>query len=364
MTTIVSPQKYLNHPFEATLEEANTPRRLADATGKKYHKHKKKKNWEPIRIHVDSTYLSELAKRTFSRADRETLNKITSSIIPLVIKVLSKYLHVIRVNGNLMVNRNFCHGVPVPEAHKTIGIPNADYVVYLTANEANHGHTIAGGAACTEDQYGRPTSGMISLYLAGWRPSLSKNYIVRVMVHEMSHALGWSADFFPKFRDELGYLRANADGPVITSTNALGKRVSFLTTPAVTRLVRSLFGCSSLAGMEIEDQGGSSTAGSQPEMRIYPESYMAGSSNSRNTDNIIDAMALSVFRDSGWYQVKHLDTAGRLSFGRGMGCRVATHKCNDWGKEAGAEGMFCAKSSEEFCTGNVKQALGKCTLAK
>merc|ERR1719305_1660166 len=98
--------------------------------------------------------------------------------------------------------------------------------------------------------------------------------------------------------------------------------------------------------MELEDQGGPGTASSHPEKRIFPESYMGGVLEDGLFDYIIDGMALTVFQDSGWYQVKNLDQAGRLSFGRGMGCRVPTHKCNDWGAEANARGMFARNKTK------------------
>jgi len=91
---------------------------------------------------------------------------------------------------------------------------------------------------------------------------------------------------------------------------------------------------------------------------------MAGISTSTDTSFIIDAMALTVFQDSGWYQVKNLDQAGKLSFGRGMGCRVPTHKCNDWGAEANDRGLFCSQPSQKFCTGNNKQVRGHCDIVQ
>ena len=63
-----------------------------------------------------------------------------------------------------------------------------------------------------------------------------------------------------------------------------------------------------------------------------------------------------------FYQVKYLEQAARLSFGRGMGCRVATQKCNDWGAEAAEQGMFCAQRAENFCMGRSKQVFGYCNI--
>ena len=48
---------------------------------------------------------SDLAKHTFSTAGKKTLDRITKSVMPQAVKVLNKYLNVIRVNGNLKITR-------------------------------------------------------------------------------------------------------------------------------------------------------------------------------------------------------------------------------------------------------------------
>jgi len=366
ITETVAPQKYVNHPFE-NKKDTNATRRLLSA------------NWQPIRIHVDS---SDLAKRTIGSDGMKTLMRITTSIVPGVTKLLSKYLNVIPVDGNLQIipdcgfqvlgkpccgtddrcqwSANTCADVAVPDSHHTPGIPNSDFVIYLTANEDDHGSTMAVGVTCKIDQHHRPLAGQVSLNLASFRGGLSTNYLISVLAHEMSHALGWNKRAFKKFRDENGNILQNT----VEHGQMLGKRITVLTTPAVTKQVRSHFGCASLFGMEIEDQGGDGTAGSHPEKRIYPESYMAGYMENNRRGYIVDAMALSVFQDSGWYQVKNLDQAGSLMWGRGLGCRVPTHKCNDMGAKANELGLFCSNETQVFCTGFNMQAQGHCIVSK
>lgn len=366
ITQTISPQKYLNHPFE-NKTDTNASRRLLSA------------NWQPIRIHVDS---SDLAKHTFGDAAKKALQRITTSILPGATKLLSKYLQVIPVDGNLKIKPdcgfeiegkpccgqdprckwepNTCADVAVPDDHHTPGIPNSDFVVYLTANENYRGAAMAVGVTCKSDQHRRPLAGQVSLNLANFLDSLSKNYLIAVLTHEMSHALGWNQDAFKEFRDENGNVRSNT----VENGNILGKQITLLTTPAVTKQVRSHFGCASLFGMEIEDQGGAGTAGSHPEKRIFPETYMTGQLNEQLHGYIVDSMALSVFQDSGWYQVKNLDQAGRLAWGRGMGCRVPTHKCNDLGAKANALGLFCSNETQVFCTGVNKHVKGNCPISQ
>lgn len=364
VTKTVSPQRYINHPFE-TRKDANVSRRLQSA------------NWEPLRIHVDT---SDLANRNFEGDAKKALDRVTSTALPRAIDALTKYLHVIRVHGNLRIvplcreiidgerccgenpscpwDPNMCFDVLVPNSHASSGIEDADFVVYLTANDGDHGHTVAMGAACKLDQHSRPLAGQISINLATIEDSLSTNYLTSVLAHELSHALGWTIDAFKVFRDENGNVRTNT----LTRKSVNGKQITLLTTPSITRHVQAHFGCESLTGMELEDQGGTGTAGSHPEKRIFPDSYMGGSTTINLDSYMIDAVALSLFQDSGWYQVKNLEQAGKPSWGRGMGCRVPTHKCNDYGSEANEEGLFCSDKDQPFCTGNYKQVLGYCSI--
>ena len=86
-TPTTSPQTYLQHPFE-TLSNANVSRRELSP------------QWEPLRIHVDA---SSLAGMQLSDVGRQKLHRVTSSALPLAIKILTKHLHVIRVDGNLKI---------------------------------------------------------------------------------------------------------------------------------------------------------------------------------------------------------------------------------------------------------------------
>ena len=104
-------------------------------------------------MHVDS---SDLAKQNLVGSDKKIMDGIKTDIIPIATKILSNHLNVIRVNGNAKVTpkckhlidgkpccgtdarcqwrANECADIPVPESHKTAGIPNTDFVVYLSAH--------------------------------------------------------------------------------------------------------------------------------------------------------------------------------------------------------------------------------------
>ena len=332
VTRITSSQTYLNHPFENGIgsNKANVSHRQLSA------------KWEPLRIHVDTSILAT-QQHKFGDEAKKVLHRITSFALPKAIQILTKHLHVIRVKGDLALypqcmlhapnKKGFdhlvptesthcrvtprdwkyeweiCHGIIVPRVHHYMSAANTDFVLYLTAEDKNVTdktlvRALAWGDACRIDQHHRPVAARIHLFLKflafkNSQGHLSNNYLVTVLTHELSHALGWTYGNFRWFRDEYGNIRKNA----ITYKKALGKTITLLSTPTVTKYVREHFGCNSLTGLELEDQHPGHSARSHPEKRIFPESFMSSSILTMSNYHI-DALALSVFQDSGWYQVR------------------------------------------------------------
>lgn len=81
-----------------------------------------------------------------------------------------------------------------------------------------------------------------------------------------------------------------------------GKSVKIVTTPEVVKTARDYFGCSSLEGLELEDQGGSGTAGSHWDERVAKEDLMCGIIGGFKG---ITKMTMALFVDSGWYSISN-----------------------------------------------------------
>ena len=84
---------------------------------------------------------------------------LLEQLMPQATSALSRLLRVQRLDGPLVLGNARCGyggGVPVPEAHRTVGV-DADFVVYLTARPIDvGGETIAYSGHCEQDQHGRP----------------------------------------------------------------------------------------------------------------------------------------------------------------------------------------------------------------
>jgi len=86
-----------------------------------------------------------------------------------------------------------------------------------------------------------------------------------VMMHEMMHAFGFSAHLTKYFLNENGRVRT---GHVKTLTIA-GKKRTVIDVPPLTERLRKFYGCSSLQGAIMENEGGSGTALSHFERKYF-----------------------------------------------------------------------------------------------
>ncbi|GMF56750.1 unnamed protein product [Phytophthora fragariaefolia] len=196
---------------------------------------------------------------------------------------------------------------------------------------------------------------------------------VSTAMHEMTHALGFSAQFFALMRYPDGTPRtprdANGRPPtsksgtcpngspfdyfVEPSSNTVqysterGHVVAKMVTPNVAAFVKSHFDCDSLTGAEIEQQDNSGCLGSHWEERIFEPEYMTPVDSFRN---VFSALTLAFFEDSGWYRA-NLSTAERMHFGEDRGCAFATEKCinPDTGKPVATD-HYCTSNTAESCS--------------
>jgi leishmanolysin len=173
---------------------------------------------------------------------------------------------------------------------------------------------------------------------------------VAIAVHEMTHALGFSASMFPTYRDpRTGQPYSFQVTRTLTRSflgTKLSKRVTEILLPTVVQAARLHYGCETISGIELEDQGGSGTATSHWEKRILFDEYMTGSSGRAPVFSNITA---ALFYDMGWYRVNftHSET---LHWGRFKGCPFVTARCNYLTEAGGFPGYYCTSTTETSCS--------------
>jgi len=170
--------------------------------------------WEPIRILVSTADLDDPTKyctevgqevgtftgvnATCQEEEILTAEKkaiLTDYVIPEAIKLHADRLKVQPVK-KLKARMGFtglCGFFSIPDSHHTDGITGYDYVLYLGAAPTS-GNTIAWATQCGWLRNGRPVVGVANV-----SPKHIKrtDYTVRILAHEILHALGFESDSFP-----------------------------------------------------------------------------------------------------------------------------------------------------------------------
>ena len=89
-------------------------------------------------------------------------------------------------------------------------------------------------------------------------------------------------------------------------------------------VAKKYFNCNTIEGVELENQGGSGTAGSHWESRILLGEYMNGYAYTE--EQVISEFTLAVLEDSGYYKSNYY-TGGLMRFGKNKGCEFLENKC-------------------------------------
>eukprot|EP00003_Mantamonas_plastica_P000301 TRINITY_DN1028_c0_g1_i8.p1 TRINITY_DN1028_c0_g1~~TRINITY_DN1028_c0_g1_i8.p1 ORF type:complete len:521 (+),score=119.35 TRINITY_DN1028_c0_g1_i8:125-1687(+) len=171
-----------------------------------------------------------------------------------------------------------------------------------------------------------------------------------VAMHEMTHVLGFSSSKYGEYRnwDILHTPRPSAMVyRTVTRTNPVNQQlynVDEIILPSVLSKARDQFSCfnNQLTGVQLEDGGGSGTARSHWERRLFKDDYMAGSVPQRP---VFSAVSLALLEDTGFYKADY-GKAETMGWGNGAGCTFFNGACSEWT----LEGYTCSEEGETSCS--------------
>ncbi|KAL4229393.1 hypothetical protein ACF0H5_012432 [Mactra antiquata] len=232
------------------------------------------------------------------------------------------------------------------------------YVAALPSDKCSWQKTVAFAAHCQlESTLDRPIAGYISICPHSISTSIHKHEeLLYTIKHEILHALGFTAGLYAFYRDRFGQPLTERDlhtgKPLVFDSKISGmylwsdrvvkqykryawklkgqtivKTINMMITPNVVREVRNHFGCNTLEGGELEDQGGiNGTALTHWEKRVFENEFMTGT----YTQNpVISRISLALMEDTGWYSANY-NNAMELKWGKNLGCDFVTKSCYEW----------------------------------
>jgi len=236
------------------------------------------------------------------------------------------------VSGKLQVDSNSICDVRTPDDLQN-GI-NADYAIIFN-HEAISGATVATSRACTTASGTRRPLVATTVFNRNQMDLPNGNVLLHekniyVLIHEMMHTLAFSGSHYKNFLDSNGNQREGH----IRQTKLNGETRTVIDLPELTEKLRDFYGCSSVPGVYMENDGGTGTAGSHLERKFFLYDVMcSGGIFGRR----VSEFTLTFMEGSGWY-VPNYDYAEPFFFGQGQGCDFIN---------GGS-----ASRHDEYCSGN------------
>ena len=290
-----------------------------------------------------------LAGEEFTVAKRDVL---LTQVLPAAFNKILPALYVNQVQGNLTVPVGACPGFDIPADHFTTGVVNSDFVLYLAAAPAPT-NVMGWASYCAFDQSARPVVGRANfspLFIKWSATNTDENdVLVNMVAHEIMHAFGFDNTYMTNF-----WKGSAANNPQILMTKR-DKTVRLLASPYVVAAARAYFGCPTLEGMELEDEGNSGSQWSHWDRRNSLQDTMSPVCATH-----LSTMSLSYFIDTGVYAVDLAKASKKMKWGANAGCSFFTDKCNT--TSGGLGTFFCNDMSGAFACNVGNLAAGQCCI--
>ena len=300
--------------------------------------------WRNIRIHAD---VSRLEKLSSVKNGSKIYNGLVNIIIPGMLKHLEDSIQV-KSELSMSIKAQGC------EAIKDIGIYlnkeiQADLVIFFVFSETNDG-TVASAIDCHRDpSNNRPIAGIVDLNVnaMGDVSEAYRNAHIATTIHEVYHILGFTSDFYDKFIDSNGNVIAKSN---VVKAVTSGKFSQMIVTPKVLAWAKTYYGCSTMDGVPLENNGDAGTAASHWEKFIAASDVMGPVDF---TEVTLSGLTMSFLEDTGFYKLKW-EMEENWEWGKGAGCAFITGDCN-------AHPQKCNKSTTPTLCSPEYASKGECS---
>jgi len=280
---------------------------------------------------------------------------IRSELVPLIVDYFQAALAVKQpLTGKLKLastTKTIC-GYTTPSALLT-GVTTDFYLIVSSTYDSSSNWIASAGSCALSGTNKRPLVAQMLFNTYYTKPTtdpLIHEKNMYLTLHEMIHALGFTGSSFKNFIDNSG----NTLTGHIKSVVLDGQTRTVLDVEPLTSKLRTHFGCSTLEGAFMENDGGSGTAGSHFERRHFLNEVM--------TSGVIQGLRISEFslallEGSGWYMPNYT-YADSFYIGQGQGCGFLYTSCSSNAILNYDE--FCETTSSRACAG-VGVAGGVCS---
>mmetsp|Transcript_37905 Transcript_37905/g.33924 ORF Transcript_37905/g.33924 Transcript_37905/m.33924 type:complete len:267 (-) Transcript_37905:1031-1831(-) len=235
-------------------------------------------------------------------------------------------------------------GLPVPQYLIDDGV-EADLIVLVTGVSSDEGFLANAQPCISSNQNNRPVYGNLEFNYKGINPTdsfaFANDYLTTL--HEFTHILGFTNGLYDKFWDN-----ENDDvKPLVTGeVEYAGFTYTYVDIEPLTTMLQTYFGCETIPGALLENQGGDGSLGSHFERRVFHSEVMTAS---EIDDARMSAFTLAFLEGTGWYTPDY-DMAEPMNWGKNQGCEFYEGPCISGSGPSSEFDEFCVPMEQVGCT--------------
>ena len=280
--------------------------------------------YHPMRIFVETTYFEYQGSLYPSLNEKvpllkEALNGAVEGIKGLIeMEDIGDINLFSNVNPYFFTYNNIPRWSPIFEQGSNI---NSDFLIIVkfdTIHEFPQGVLASAIPIMLDSETNRPLVGLLTITVDESYFSMRRvvEYFKLVLLHELTHALGFLYTMFPYFPNGIEGTYKKVKIRNIERT--------IIKTKKVVEIAKKYFNCSNIEGVELEDQGGIGSALSHWEQRVLLGDYMGAVIYQE--EMVVSEFTLALLEDTGWYKINYY-TGGLMRYGKNRGCDFIYGDC-------------------------------------
>ena len=318
---------------------------------KKHHAAYGLGEFHPLKIKADVANLDDI---------KSSLPKVfiwmETVLIPAIIQHMSDTFSV-RERRGIAMGSDKCVEVSVPYTLQRK--QDADLILMFTAQANQQDKFVAWAAACQiHPVTGRPTAGQVNInpyFISTERKKFFDQFAT--VLHEIYHVMGFANNLYKYFIDPETLRRKRMSETFVENRSGKGFKY-YLVSPNVVEFAKKHYGCRSIQGVPVEDNGSEGSAGSHWEKVALGNDMMVANTVA---SPVLSLFTLKLLEDSGWYKINE-KMAEEFFWAKDTGCNfIKSGKCSYSGHTCGkgpagtGEGCFYDYTFQAVCSSDTFQ---------
>ena len=281
----------------------------------------------PVRIFLDTTFLDYQVDLEDDDSYLREIHPIIKSALTQAVKAISQIIKVEQYEENVFINGLTEELLIKNEIEKwdeqlndlTFVHENYDYIFFPKFSDFGYDSDITAAAnpMYLAENTHRPLIGKIQISYNIYNQENLEEYLKYVFLHETIHAFGFLKQAFQ-------YFPGGEEASIFTEIGVGGIERTFVKTKKVLNFAKKYFGCETIKGVELENQGLDGSKNNHWDSRILLGELMI--SEQYEEEGALSEFTLAFLEDSGWYQVNYY-SGGLMRFGKNKGCEFLNTYC-------------------------------------